>query len=319
MRSRANKLPWPRRSKESGSWLKDHWRVAGESIYEVNSRLGTSLLVWLLIGIALALPAGLYLLQSNIDVLGSQWQGRPGITVYFAPGSGDEEITALEKTFTERDELFSVWQVSSSEALDEFRSFSGIEDALALLDENPLPASLRATIADNRTSEDLERIAQLARSSDGVEEVVIEKSWLERLTAISQVVNRLGVVLGVLFAIGAVLVTATSVRLAIESQLEELRVLKLVGATDAYIRRPFLYFGLLYGIGGGLFGAMLISGVLLNLEAPVLRLIGSYGGDLELAGFDPMFLLGLLSLGGALGVIGAMIATRSRIKGLEVV
>ena len=114
------------------------------------------------------------------------------------------------------------------------------------------------------------------------------------------------------------LVTATSVRLAIEARLEELRVLKLVGATERQLRRPFLYFGALYGIGGGLVAAMLLSVGLLTIEAPLERLLGSYQRSLEIHGFGGTFLLALLSIGGILGVAGALLAARQRLTHLNI-
>lgn len=132
------------------------------------------------------------------------------------------------------------------------------------------------------------------------------------------VVRRLSWVLAAMFAIGAVLVTGTSVRLAIESRLEELRVMKLVGATSAYIRRPFLYFGLFYGLGGGVAGSMLISAVLGVLEAPLAALLGSYGQSLDPAGLDIVFFGALVLCGGVLGVAGAVLAARQRLANLQV-
>ena len=125
-------------------------------------------------------------------------------------------------------------------------------------------------------------------------------------------------VLGVLFGVGAVLVTATSVRLAIESRLDELRVLKLVGATDRQIRRPFLYFGAFYGLGGAVVAAMLISISLVIVETPLTNLLGSFSENLEMAGFDPIFLLWLLLVGACLGIAGALLAATQRLKDLEI-
>ncbi len=124
--------------------------------------------------------------------------------------------------------------------------------------------------------------------------------------------------LAVLFGLGAVLITATSVRLAIEARLEEIRVLKLVGATDAQMRRPFLYFGLVYGLGGALVAAMLISLCLLVIEAPLSDLLGSYGQELELAGFNLAFLGVLFAVAAVLGVSGALLAARERLSNLEI-
>ena len=115
------------------------------------------------------------------------------------------------------------------------------------------------------------------------------------------------------------MVTATSVRLAIEARLDELRVQKLVGASNAFLRRPFLYFGLLYGLGGGLIALMLISAIVLLLETPLSALMVSFGGTMEVVGFDLSFLLGLLLVGGGLGLFGALVASQRRLSAIEVV
>ena len=284
----------------------------------ISARLATSLLVWLLVGIALALPAGLLLLQLNLADLTAGWDGRPGLSVYFeldaAPPAIADVVTRLEA-----DPRIDVVTVTSAQqALAEFEAHTGLSDALALLEANPLPASLRAVLVAGAGLSDLQGAEALVAGAPGVLDVVVEKTWLERVLDISRVVNRLGVALGELFGVGAILVTATSVRLAIEARLDELRVLKLVGATDGQIRRPFLYFGAFYGLGGGLVAAMLISLCLVLIEAPLASLLGSYGDDLETAGFDPIFLCGLLAMGGALGISGALLAARQRISGLQI-
>ena len=158
---------------------------------------------------------------------------------------------------------------------------------------------MKATLATGVTVDALAGMTAIEVGGySGVSEVVVEKTWLERVSDISAVVSRLGVILGVLFGVGAVLVTSTSVRLAIEARLEELKVLKLIGATERQMRRPFLYFGAFYGLGGGLIAAMLISLCLVIVEAPLSSLIGSYSQELDLVGFDPMFLGSLLLIGG---------------------
>jgi cell division transport system permease protein len=317
-RTRPIRDPWP---KHRPGWLarwRDHARIIRETATFVSARLGTSLLVWLLVGIALALPAGLYLLQLNLAAMTGAWEGRPGLSVYFELGSGAQALSGLRDTLQQQSMVAAVQVTTEAEALEEFQTFAGLADALALLDENPLPASLRATLASGADGDDLDALAELARQADGVAEVVVERTWLERVTDITRVVTRLGFMLAVLFGVGAVLITATSVRLAIEARLEELRVLKLVGATDAQIRRPFLYFGLVYGLGGGLVAAMLISIGLLGIEAPLSELLGSYGQDLGLIGFDLAFLASLFAVAGGLGIVGALIAARQRLSGLEI-
>jgi len=299
------------------AWFRDHRRVGADSFSFVSARLGTSFLVWLVVGIALALPAGLWILQVNMDEMSAGWQGRPGLSVYFVTDASQDDIDLAVQFLTTQDGIEQVLVTSADDALSEFKNYSGLGDALDLLEKNPLPSSLTARFAQDLQAEMLDSLIQDAESLAGVAEVVVEKTWLERLNDLSAVVTRLGVVMALLFGIGAVLVTASSVRLAIESRLDELRVLKMVGATQGQIRRPFLYFGAIYGFGGGVIAAMLIAITLLVIEPPLQSLLGSYQQELQLAGFDPLFLCIILSVGGALGVVGALLAVRQRLKDLE--
>ena len=310
--------PWPPMRTGIGAWWRDNIRVARETAHFVSMRLGTSLLVWLLVGIALALPAGLFLLQRNLNEMTDAWDGRPGLTIYFELDAQPVQIEAVVELLSADPQVESVHTTSSEEALQEFRVYSNLADALDVLGSNPLPASMRATEVTGTEVADLQRLSNDAQGLPGVFEVVLEKTWLERVSDITSVVSRLGLILGLLFGIGGVLVTATSVRLAIEARLEELQVLKLVGATDSQIRRPFLYFGAFYGLGGGLVAAMLISLCLVVIETPLTNLLGSYSQDLQLSGFDPIFLIELLIIGGVLGVIGALVAAAQRLKYLEI-
>ena len=310
--------PWPPMRTGPGAWWRDHLRIARETVRFVSVRLGTSLLVWLLVGIALALPAGLFLMERNLAAMTDAWDGRPGLTAYFELDAETSLIRKAEARLEQDGRIAAVDVTDPETALAEFRRFTRLADALDLLDSNPLPASVRATLEPDTDLATLEAITQQVAGYPGVAEVVVEKTWLERVSDITAVVSRLGVILGVLFGIGAVLVTATSVRLAIEARLDELRVLKLVGATDRQMRRPFLYFGAVYGLGGGLVAAMLISLCLVVVEAPLSSLLGSYSQALALVGFDPMLLGSLLLTGAALGVAGALVAASARLKDLEI-
>jgi cell division transport system permease protein len=313
-----SKDPWPPVRVGLGAWWRDHVRIARETVHFVSVRLGTSLLVWLLVGIALALPAGLFLLQRNLQAMTAAWDGRPGLTAYFELGAQPEDLDAAVAKLKADERIEAVEVTEPDAALAEFRRFTGLADALNLLDSNPLPASLKATLSSDVALSDLEAMTDWVSAFRGVDEVVVEKTWLERVSDISSVVSRLGVILGLLFGVGAVLVTATSVRLAIEARLEELKVLKLIGATERQMRRPFLYFGACYGLGGGLVAAMLISLCLVVIETPLTSLLGSYSQELDLVGFDPLFLANLLLIGAALGILGALVAASQRLKDLEI-
>jgi cell division transport system permease protein len=326
MATRHNKTtdPWGAAGTQTAAarlrrWARDHRRMARESLIYVSQRFGTSVLVWLLIGIALALPGGLYLLQTNLASMSDRWEGRPGITVYLRVDADAQLGRTLRDELADDPAVQRVTLITADAALAEFEKFTGVSDALAHLDKNPLPASLRIVLKDGTDPQRFDAIATGLRARAGVDDVTVEKTWIERVQAMTAVVRRLSWVLAAMFAVGAVLVTATSVRLAIEARLEELRVMKLVGATQAYVRRPFLYFGLFYGLGGGVAGAMLISAVLGILEGPLAALLGSYGQTLEPAGLDLLFFAALVLSGGVLGVAGALLAARQRLSNLQVV
>jgi len=317
-RRRRTKDPWPPLKPGFGAWWREHIRIARETMHFVSARLGTSLVVWLLVGIALALPSGLLLIQVNLAALTAGWEGRPGLTVYFELDATQAQVEAAAEVLNAERSVEGVVVTSREQALEEFRAFTNLTDALDMLGDNPLPASLNAALETGLSEAALAGLVAVAESRPGVQEVVLEKTWHERVNDISRVVTRLGIILGGLFGVGAVLVTATSVRLAIEARLEELRVQKLVGASDRQIRRPFLYFGAFYGVGGGLVAAMLLSLCLLAIEGPLTALLGSYGQQLDTAGFNPLFFLALLIVGGALGVMGALVAAAQRLRDLEI-
>ena len=273
--------------------------------------------MWLLVGISLALPSALYILQRNLAAVASQWDGRPSFTVYLQTGTDVGVARVLAAGLDEITEVERAWVITPEQALEDFGEGLAIADALEVLGENPLPASVRATVADGVGEAVLQALIDGLRAAEHVDEVAMERAWLERMGAISALVGRVGWILAGIFGLGAALVTASSVRLVIESRLEELRVQKLVGGTNAFVRRPFLYFGLFYGVGGGVVAAMLVSGLLIALEAPLERLFSSYHERLAIHGMSAPLVGVLLGVGGLLGVCGALIASGRRLRGVE--
>jgi cell division transport system permease protein len=316
-RAKSSADPWPRIGGGLGGWLRDHVLTARESVRELGGRPATTLLVWMLIGIALALPAGLFLVRVNLEVLSGEWEGRPGLSVYLelaAPKEVQDNLAALLRL---RPEVERVDVVSSAEALEEFKAYTDLADVLDALPENPLPASLRVILNAKVKAGDLEEVAAALDGEAGVADVVVERTWLERVNDLSAALARLGLLLGVLFGAGALLVAATAIQLAVEQRLAEIRVMRLVGATDAQMRRPLLYLGGLYGLGGGLMAAMWVSLALVLVEAPLTRLAGSFGQPLQVVAFDAGFFLALLVLGLVLGMLGALVAVQRRLTAID--
>ena len=309
--------PWAKPSGGFNNWLKDHGRTFNDTTLYVSQRLASSLFVWFLVGIALALPGILWLAQVNLHVVGEGWQGRAGLTLYFEAGVKPSKIEAVLNDLKKIQVADKTALTTSDQALKDFvAQTSGsleLRNILASLDENPLPASIQITSREGADFIELESLQRQLRAKPQVNDVIIEKTWLERLRDITSLLNRLGWILGLLFGLGAIFVTSASVRLAIESRLEELLVLALVGATKGQMRRPFIYFGACYGLGGGVMAVMFLALILNAIEGPLQALLSSYQVPLVVQGFDSQFLMSILGLGIVLGVIGAWVAVRQRL------
>lgn len=311
---------WPTVRRPWDAGLRDHLGVARDSVAFASGRLGTTLLAWLLIGIALALPAALHLLDRNLAGAAGDWRGIHGFSVYFEVGLDAQTPADFARRLALRAEVDAVRLITPSEALAELRAHlgaDGADEALDGLDENPLPATVRATAKADVPVARLQSLVDELAAETGVDAVEIEKAWLERLAAVRSVVRRLAWLAAALLGIGAVLISTASVRLAIEARLAELQVRALVGASVPAMRRPFLHLGLIYGLGGGLVAAMLIAAALAWLAAPLRHLFASYGTEVHIAGFHGAFVLALLGTGAVLAVLGATVACRKRLRELE--
>ena len=313
---------WPEEPPPWGAAWRSHWRVAGESLAHVARRPGYTMLAWTVIAVAIALPGSLYLLDANLRRAAGDWAGSAGFSVYFAPQAGADASAALAQRLAAAPEVERVRLITPAEALAELRGHAAASagaGVLGGLDADALPATIRATLATGVPEARRRALAEQMAAAEGVEEVVVESVWLERLAAIRLLVRRLEWLAAAMFGLGVVLVCSASVRLALESRLAELRVLALVGASRSYVRRPFLYLGALYGGGGGLLAAMVVAAGLVWLDAPLRRLFESYGATLEVAGFDARFVAALMASGMALGILGAVFAVRGRLRELVVV
>jgi cell division transport system permease protein len=270
---------------------------------------GTTLTV-LVIAVALALPAGLRVLINNIDALSGTWQSAADFTV------ADAQAAALAEDLRARAEVTDVTLIKRDEALEEFRTSSGFGAALDALDTNPLPH----TLVVRPSSTAVEDIQALAAELNGLKEtelVRLDTEWLTRLRAMVMLVNRGIVIASSVLAIAVVVLIGNTIRLEIYGRREEIEVIKLVGGSDGFVRRPFLYLGLWYGLLGGLVAALLVGATLLLLRAPVATLAALYGSDFGLAGLSPGEMCFLLTGGAALGWAGAGLAAARHLRAIE--
>jgi len=299
------------------AWLQHHRLSAADSLLRVLNNPGSSLLTWLVIGIALALPTGLSVALDNIGAVGASWESPAQVSLFLRDGLEPERAEELTGELRGRDDVDGTRLVTRAEALAEFRAVSGFADVLASLDDNPLPDLILVTPAAGLDQTQVAALHDALEEIPEVAEAVLDMAWLQRLDSLMALGRRVVLAVGGMLIVGVLLILGNTIRLAIESRREEIEVVKLVGGSNGFVRRPFLYTGLWYGVGGGVLAAVLVSASLWFLEQPVGELVVLYESDFRLSGLGLMGALNLVILGGLLGLAGAWLAVSRHLVAIE--
>lgn len=278
----------------------------------------STLMTAAVIGIALALPAGLHVLLQNVQQLAGGWEGTAQVSLFLKQDVAEKNAQALAGKLRGWPEVADVRYISREQALAEFRELSGFGDALDSLGENPLPAVLvirpRAEYTEPAR---MELLLGRLRTLDTVELAQLDMEWVRRLNAIIEVGKRGVLVLAGLLALAILLVVGNTIRLTIFNRREEIVVIKLIGATNGFIRRPFLYTGFWYGLMGAVIAWLLVGTLLGLLSGPVSQLSLLYNSGFTLGGLDLMTTASLLGLGILLGLAGSWLAVGRHLKRIE--
>ena len=299
------------------AWVHHHRLSAADSLNRILDRPFSSLLTWLVIGIALALPVGLSATLQSAQSLSERWDGGVQISVFVKAGVPAETAQSLAERLGGRGDVTAVRFVSREEALAEFSLQSGLADVVLSLEENPLPDLVLVTPAPALGTEAIAELRDDLAQLEEVEEAVLDMEWVARLAQLMELGRRVVLVAGALLVAGVVLILGNTIRLAIESRREEIVIVKLVGGSNGFVRRPFLYTGLWYGVGGGLAAAIFVSVALWFLSVPVDQLARLYGSSFSLRGPGLIGALNVLLLGGALGLAGAWLAVSRHLSAIE--
>jgi cell division transport system permease protein len=269
------------------------------------------------IGIALALPASLQVLVQNAQRFAGTWQDIRDFSVYLKPGTSLEQAGELARTLEGRPGIAGAKLIPADEALAEFRGDPAFGEVLTVLKSNPLPHTVVVRPAMETTPAQLEDIRTEIGGRDEVDLVQLDTQWLTRLAAILDVVRR-GVWLAASLLVGAVIViVGNTIRLDIQNRRQEIEVSKLLGATDAFVRRPFLYLGFWYGTLGGLVALLVLFAGLLLLAGPLGRLAALYGASFSGFGLSGSTVLLVVGGGLAAGWAGAWVAVARHLSAIE--
>lgn len=291
------------------AWLEHHGSSAADALLRLSDTPMATLLTSLVVAIALALPATLLIIFGNVQQLSERWDARPRVLVYVHPQARTEAITKWIETLSDDVAIESVKFISADEALAEFQRESGFGDVLKLLDENPLPATVVLTPTDSALLEEgLPALLDRLRASALVDDLDVDLEWVRRLREITVLCRRMVLTLATLLGLGVLLSIGNTIRLAIENRRDEIVVTKLVGGTDGFVRRPFLYTGVWYGLFGGLVACLLVSVAFASIAPSVRSLLGSYQSDFEFQQLNLFGVMLILIIGAGLGWLGASLA-----------
>lgn len=297
-------------------WLNRHLQTAVATLGRLlRTPLPTGMTI-AVIGIALALPAALFVVTENLRTMAGGWQQAAAISLFLNHEVEDTAAAELAARLRARPELAQVHLIGREQALDEFRALGGFAEALSQLKTNPLPAvlALYPHLAYSST-ERLEALHDELVTWPEIDFVRMDTLWLQRFQAIIDLAQQVVLLLGGLLGLGVLLIVGNTIRLEILNRRVEIEIMELVGATAAFIRRPFLYAGAWYGLLGGLTAWLLVSLAVLLLQQPVSRLATLYRSEFPLSGLGPLAMLIVLSGSVLFSLIGSWIAVNRHLRG----
>jgi len=292
-----------------------HQHEAVSSVMRIRDSGPASMLTALVIAIAIAMPTSLHLLLNNVEDLLNSWDQQNSLTVFIAPNLAEQDASQLEQQVASWPEVKHTRFISAAMALEDFRRNSGLSDIINQLNDNPLPAAI-VLQSMSQDPERLQILKQRLENLDNVDSVVVDTAWIKRLNAMVRLGERFTIALSVALLISVLLIILNTIRLAIANRSDEIAITKLMGATDSFVRRPFLYTGAWFGFVGGFMSLILAEMLIILLQGPVIVLAALYESDYALQGVSIIELLLVPIAGLTIGLIGALLAVSSHLRSL---
>lgn len=298
------------------SWLRHHLQVMQFTLHRLRTTPVTSLLNILVIGVALSLPTGGYVLLQNVQKLSDNLVGTPQISIFLSMGVTQDEITHNRKQLEQHSAIARVEFVSREDALLQLQHSTGLADVTGGLTLNPLPHAF-IIYPTNNDIQALEKLRDELKTWPKFEHVQLDSAWARKLEALLRFGRLAVLILAILLSFALVAITFNTIRLQILTQREEIEVSRLVGATNNFIRRPFLYFGLVQGLLGGTVAWIIITISLLLLNTNLSELTQLYNSNFSLQHLSTGDSITLLAFSAYLGWLGALLSVSQHLWQIE--
>ncbi len=298
-------------------WLTRHASTSLASLGRLVRHPFSSLMIVLVIAVTLALPAAINLIVKNAQQISGSWDNALDFSVFLQQELTESEAEGLGRLIEQRADVESVVFVSANDALADFKEQSGFGGALDQLPDNPLPHTLIVRPSAGNTSASMVLLQEELQNLPETEHVQVDTEWVQRFHAILDIVRQAIAIGAALLGIAIVVIIGNTIRLDIENRREEIEVTKLIGASNAFVRRPFLWTGFWYGLFGGLMALALVYYGLFLLEGPVARLAGLYQSNIAIASLDLAEGGAIIGIGIFLGLFGSWFTAARHMRRIE--
>jgi cell division transport system permease protein len=274
-------------------------------------------MIILVIAVTLAIPAALNLVVKNVQAVSDGWDNALDFSIYLKRGLSESEAAALARLIQQRADVDSVQLITATQALEDFKTQSGFGEALDQLSENPLPHTLVVRPSPANTTRSMIVLQEELGNLPESDLVQVDTEWVQRFHAILDIVRQAIVVGASLLGVAIVVIIGNTIRLDIQNRREEIEVTKLIGASNAFVRRPFLWSGFWYGLFGGSLALGLVQYGLYLLERPAARLAGLYQSEVTVLALSLDESLAILGIGVLLGLVGSWFAAARHMRRIE--
>ncbi|MDG2288996.1 MAG: permease-like cell division protein FtsX [Woeseiaceae bacterium] len=298
-------------------WLARHTSTSLGALGRLSRQPFASLMIILVIGVTLALPAAINVIVKNMQSVSNSWSNALDFSMYLKKGLTVSDAEDLANLIRQRADIESVGLITADEALLEFKKQSGFGKALNQLSENPLPHALVIRPSSGNTGASLTLLQEEIRNLPETELVQVDTEWVQRFHAILDIVRQAISIGVVLLGIAIVVIIGNTIRLDIENRREEIEVTKLIGASNAFVRRPFLWTGFWYGLLGGAFALLLVQYGLYLLREPVSRLAGLYQGKIAVASLTITESSAIIGIAVFLGLFASWVTAARHMRRIE--